>query len=66
MSNYIRRKGHLMEELQKEANILKMTEEPKNWGNFCQCGKGQIYLWNILENPHTSKVVSKALEISKG
>ncbi|CAF0862249.1 unnamed protein product [Adineta ricciae] len=53
-NKYHQRKDHVLEEMKKEADLLKVEKEEEETGDrWCEHSRKKI--WDLVEHPHTSK-----------
>ncbi|CAF2541144.1 unnamed protein product [Rotaria sp. Silwood2] len=52
-NRYHQKKDHVLEEMKKEADLLKVEKE-ESIGERC-CGNFRRKIWDLFEHPHTSK-----------
>ncbi|CAF0970674.1 unnamed protein product [Rotaria sp. Silwood1] len=53
-NKYHQKKDHVLEEIRKEAELLKVEKEETIIGERC-CGNLRRKIWDLVEHPHTSK-----------
>jgi potassium voltage-gated channel Shab-related subfamily B protein 1 len=53
-NKYHQKKDHVLEEMKKEADLLKVEKEEENIGQRC-CANSRKKIWDLVEHPHTSK-----------
>jgi hypothetical protein len=52
-NKYHQKKDHVLEEMKKEADLLKVETEERAGERWCESTRQKI--WDLVEHPHTSK-----------
>jgi hypothetical protein len=62
-NRYHQRKDHVLEEMRKELELLKVEKEETTGPRWC--GNSRRKIWDLVEHPHTSKAARVCLSSLK-